>query len=125
MESMSLKDRQSPHRHGATQDSPSGAFGPSGIFRLQPFRTADGRTHVAVGIHSGRVRAQDATVSKGSGPHYVTNGCIRTSNEAMQVIEHFAAHDPLQRLTVLNNFDQRAREQRNLGAKNTGAQEHQ
>ena len=69
-----------------------GAYGPYGIFRLNPFTGDDNRRHEAIGIHSGRLAQGGYT--------YWTHGCIRTTDEAMKAISDLAATDPLSDLYV-------------------------
>ncbi len=100
-------DPAHPHMHdnakhkGILDDSTNGAYGPSGIIRLSPFKVGN-VVHSGVGIHSGRanIHAQDSA----------TMGCIRTTDEAMATISHFMASDHLTQIIVRNNHDQHNRQ---------------
>ncbi|MHB1022638.1 MAG: RHS repeat-associated core domain-containing protein [Acidobacteriaceae bacterium] len=52
-------DTERPHHHSPSEDSHNGAYGPGGIFRLKPFRGADGKMHDGVGLHAGRADMTD------------------------------------------------------------------
>jgi len=94
-------DTNSPYFHSAAEDSTDGAFGPGGIFRVESFMGADGKPHIGVGIHAGRVHVKDRAGR--SGYQFATNGCIRTTDDAISYITYLAKYDPLTTLTVVNN----------------------
>jgi RHS repeat-associated protein len=94
-------DTARPHHHSANEDSANGAYGTHGIFRLKPFKGADGKEHDGVGVHAGRADSTDRAGRKGY--CYATNGCVRTTEFAMWYISLFARYDPLTGLTVQNN----------------------
>ena len=96
-----VEDRHRPHTHGVTQDSADGEYGTHGIVRF----TVPG--HDGVGIHSGRQNLADRTPQRGMGTDHVTQGCIRTTDEAMGVIEETMSHDPLTQIRVEHNRNQR------------------
>ena len=102
-------DTSSPHTHGNEKDkldpekdvskkrpadSVEGPFGSYGIFRLKSFTGADGKLHEGVGVHSGRA-------SKGCSAK--TEGCVRSTDEAMKLIKKTVVTDPLTKMTVKNN----------------------
>lgn len=103
-----MLDRRASHRHGGSdrqgipRDSAMGEYGTYGIVRMNDF-PADGRTHAGVGIHSGRLNVPDRSATRGTGPDHVTQGCIRTTDEAMRVITQTIGTDPLNTTTVRNN----------------------
>lgn len=80
-----LVDRSALHRHaghdnhGLPLDSASGAYGGYGIVRMTPIQGHDG-----VGVHSGREGRADGRGRRGV--DHATQGCIRTTDEAMRVI---------------------------------------
>jgi hypothetical protein len=94
-------DTHTPHRHSATQDSANGAYGSHGIIRFEV------PGHEGVGVHSGRENTPDGTPEAGRGTDHVTNGCIRTTDEAMQAITDTMANDQLSQIVVQHNQDQR------------------
>ncbi|GHT67052.1 hypothetical protein AGMMS50239_29560 [Bacteroidia bacterium] len=77
--SYAMYDQTSTYTHGnqvdgsgIKKDSYSGSFGEYGIYRANPFN--DGNTdRVGMGLHSGR----------GNDPTKQTDGCIRTTDQAM------------------------------------------
>ena len=96
-----LVDRSAPHRHAGSDahgplDSANGAYGTYGIVRLNPFQG-----HAGIGVHSGRVSLRDGHGN--IGPKHVTQGCIRTTDEAMSVITRTMHSDPLNSITVQHN----------------------
>jgi len=96
-----VQDTHAPHRHSATQDSINGEYGTQGIVRF-PVPGHDG-----IGIHSGRQAIADLTPQRGMGAYHVTEGCIRTTDAAMQVIEQTMRNDPLLQVHVQQNRNQR------------------
>jgi hypothetical protein len=78
----SMLDQTSTYMHGSQtdgngiiRDSYEGSFGEYGIYRAQPF--SDGNTdRIGMGLHSGRE----------NDPTEQTEGCIRTTDQAMQDI---------------------------------------
>ena len=92
-----------PFKHGNQEDVPddgnkkdegNGSFGPNGIFRLKDFKDSGGTNHDNVGVHAGR---------KDKGVNAKTEGCIRTTDEAMGQIVKTAKDDPLKTLKVEND----------------------
>jgi hypothetical protein len=98
-------DTKAPHLHGGTADTPSGEFGPDGIFRLQEFRGADGQEHTGVGVHAGR--EGDPDLRGREGPEHATMGCVRTCSAATGTIRELVKTDPLETLRVINNRKQK------------------
>ncbi len=100
-----LVDRSMPHRHagsdrhGIPLDSARGSYGSHGIVRLAPIQGHDG-----IGVHSGRAGVPDGR--RRMGPDHATQGCIRTTDEAMRVIEQTMRTDALRSITVRNNHEQ-------------------
>jgi hypothetical protein len=96
-----FKDTDAPTKHGNAKekngtllDSRDGPYGEHGIFHLDNFKDSEGDLHDNVGVHSGRE-------NKG-GWDYTTNGCIRTTEEAMEMITCTAKDDPLENLRVVD-----------------------
>ncbi|AQS86059.1 MAG: L,D-transpeptidase [Acetobacter aceti] len=97
--SLPFQDRTAPHRHSAPNaDTVNGEYGSFGIIRMMPF---DG--HAGVGVHAGRANTPDKSILRGIGPDHVTQGCIRTTEDAMKAITGVMAQDPLLTITVKNN----------------------
>jgi hypothetical protein len=100
-----LIDRSMPHRHagsdahGIPRDSARGAYGSHGIVRLAPIHG-----HAGIGVHSGRAGVPDGR--RRMGPDHATQGCIRTTDEAMRVIAQTMRTDALRSITVRNNREQ-------------------
>jgi len=94
-------DKTRPHHHSAEEDSHNGAYGPGGILRLKPFKNADGKEHDGVGLHAGRADSTDRAGR--SGCNYATNGCVGTTEKAIQFIINLAPGNPLTDLQVRNN----------------------
>ena len=94
-------DTQRPHHHSPEEDSHDGAYGSGGIFRLKPFKGKDGKEHDGVGLHAGRADSTDRAGR--SGCNYATNGCVRTTEKAIQFIMNLAPNDPLTDLQVQHN----------------------
>jgi RHS repeat-associated protein len=114
-------DRNSPHFHpGQTQtlkqrgkvvtdkkgnpvkiptDSAAGSYGAGGIFRLSPFSDSQG-PHAGVAVHAGK----DGVFNKSGDTQWQTptNGCVRTTPEAIEQITTTAKSDPLDKLYALN-----------------------
>jgi hypothetical protein len=103
-----MLDRNLSHRHGGAdrqgipRDSVTGEYGAHGIVRLNDF-PAEGRIHAGIGIHSGRLGMADRSAAHGTGPNHVTQGCIRTTDDAMRVITQTMRIDPLNTTTVRSN----------------------
>lgn len=57
---------------------------------------------IGMGVHSGRARSNDLAGRYGTA--YATNGCIRTTDDAMNTISQTHVTDPIRSLTVRNNF---------------------
>lgn len=96
-----LADRSAPHRHAGSDrhgplDSANGAYGAYGIVRLNPFQG-----HAGIGVHSGRANLRDGHGNVG--PKHVTQGCIRTTDDAMSVISRTMHSDPLDSIIVRHN----------------------
>ena len=91
-----MLDRTSPHTH-ATGDTVDGQYGSRGIFRAEPFMDR-GVLRTGMGVHAGR---QNETDELGrSGVEHATQGCVRTTEEAMEIIEQTAEVDPLETITI-------------------------
>lgn len=84
-----VQDRTAPRHHVAS------ANGPYGLYGIVRFNVVG---HAGVGIHSGRAAARHAP-----GPAHATMGCIRTTDEAMQMISSFMLTSPLTTVEVKNN----------------------
>jgi hypothetical protein len=93
-----MKDNAHPHRHKGDADTLNGKFGRFGILRLEDFNGPDGKVHQGVGVHAGRA-------NKGAQNH-ATEGCVRTTDAAMEAIVKFIQKDPLTTITVQHNHDQ-------------------
>ena len=88
-------------RHGVLLDSVNGEFGTQGMVQFNV------PGHDGVGVHAGRQVIPALTPERGTGPDHVTNGCIRTTEEAMSAIVNTMRNDPLTSIRVINNRDQR------------------
>lgn len=99
-----------PHKHAdhPEYDTLNGRFGTHGIFLLNRV-TINGIPHDGLGVHAGRHSMADTQVLPQGlvvhhkGPHYVTHGCIRTTEEAMRAISAAITKDPLRKLKIRNN----------------------
>jgi RHS repeat-associated protein len=77
-------------------DGPNSAFGSHGVFVF------DVRGCKGCGVHSGRADVPDAKGRRG--PQHATHGCIRTTDDATELIDELNRHgDPLTGLTVSNS----------------------
>ena len=92
-----VEDQKAPHRHNPEEDSPDGKYGSFGIIR---FLVAG---HEGIGIHAGRKTKRDRTSAHALAQDHVTEGCIRTTEEAMAVITKTMTTDPLTTVVVKNN----------------------
>ena len=97
-----VQDQHTAHRHHGThnghpQDSVDGEYGTYGIVR---FSVAG---HPGIGVHSGRANVPDRSPEHGRGPNHVTQGCIRTTDEAMLAITQAMTTDPLSSIVVSGN----------------------
>lgn len=91
-----MQDRSVPHRHiNHEDDTINGKYGTYGIVRFYMIG------HSGVGVHSGR-----AFHHRLPGPRHPTQGCIRTTEEAMKAIKDLMHQEPLETLTVYNNLPQ-------------------
>lgn len=90
-----VQDRTAPHHHHASANGP---YGLHGIIR---FNVAG---HPGIGVHSGRANAKRLP-----GPAHPTMGCIRTTDEAMQIISASIKAAPLTTVEVTNNSAPTAR----------------
>ena len=99
-----MQDKYKPNTHGekvdkrdVKLDSPNGAYGESGIFRAKDFKEkTTGIIRKGMGIHAGR---ENKIFSK-----RVTEGCIRTTPEAMDaIIKAVRDYGPLQTIYVQEN----------------------
>lgn len=89
-----MQDRSTPHRHAnPDDDTVDGKYGMYGIIRFYMLG------HTAVGVHSGR-----ALNRRFPGPRHPTQGCIRTTDEAMKEIKTLMLKEPLEVLIVYNNL---------------------
>lgn len=92
----SFIDRIVPFRHTgakAKEDTEDGAYGSYGIVRFEV-----GNGHSGVGVHSGR-----AHHPRLPGPKHWTQGCIRTTDEAMKSITDQMSMDSLMTIEIINN----------------------
>lgn len=90
-------DRIKPNPH---HKDVHGAYGLHGIIRL---KKPDGSAW-GVGIHAGRQAYHLISAAQpGTGAYYNTEGCIRTTEAAMDAITARMKKDPLLRLFVRNN----------------------
>jgi hypothetical protein len=96
-----MKNKNSPQRHGGPADSRGGDFGTHGIFLAETFTESNGTPRTTMGVHAGREGKTDQAGRKDT--EYATNGCIRTTEDAMDTIETTAKSDPLDTITVVNN----------------------
>jgi len=96
-----VRDSHTPTRHGAPDDTIDGRYGTQGIVQFNV------PGHVGVGIHAGRQVTRDRTPERLAGPDHVTEGCIRTTEEAMGAIVNAMRNDPLTAIRVVNNRNQR------------------
>jgi RHS repeat-associated protein len=110
----SFQDKSKAHMHGQEvgkggiqKDAPNGEYGKNGIFRLDPFKGPDKKPngdladHSGVGVHAGREGMTDGAGRTGA--DFATQGCIRTTAEAMDTISGTAKSDPLTNLTITGN----------------------
>lgn len=84
-----VQDRTAPRRHVASANGP---YGMHGIIRFNV------PGHPGIGVHSGRAGARHLP-----GPAHPTMGCIRTTDEAMQIIAMSMRASPLMTVEVINN----------------------
>ena len=91
-------DKDKPYTHGGTKDTRDGEYGTRGIFRADNFTDTDGDTRSSMGVHAGR--ENDADGRGRTGPAHATLGCIRTTEEAMEIIAETAAVDPIETIDV-------------------------
>jgi len=96
-------DQNAPHRHPGDRDTVNGEYGTQGIIRFNV------PGHDGVGIHAGRQNRHDRTPEAAAGVDHVTEGCIRTNEDAMQAIANTMRNDPLRHITVRHNRNQRRR----------------
>ena len=96
-----MLDSTAPHMHGEPADTPAGEYGPHGSVRARDFTETNGNHRTTMAVHSGRTDVPDSAGR--TGPHHATNGCIRTTDDAMGTIESVMATDPLETITVTNN----------------------
>jgi len=99
-----FQDKSKPTMHGdqvdkkgIKKDSKNGMFGENGIFKLEPFTDSQGVAHADVGVHSGRDNA--------GGWDANTDGCVRTTDDAMETTVNTAKDDPLNTLDVIEFID--------------------
>ena len=85
----SFMDAFRPHPHPA---NPNGPYGSYGILRFNV------PGHPGIGIHSGRANAAHLP-----GPPHPTEGCIRTTDDAMRTISDVIRNDPLSTIDVIRN----------------------
>jgi hypothetical protein len=91
--------RSVPRRHGAEHDSVNGEYGRYGAVVMNRIQGHDG-----VAVHSGRANVRD--LANRTGVNYATKGCIRTTDDAMAVITQTMRTDPINTVSVRNNYDQ-------------------
>jgi hypothetical protein len=103
--------QHAPQRHAdKTKDTVDGVYGTLGILRLKDI-VLGGHRHVGLGVHAGRQGKYDSMVVSRkplqqihhASAYYRTNGCIRTTEQAMRAIAGVITRDPLKKLVVRNN----------------------
>jgi hypothetical protein len=97
-----MKDTTRPNTHGRAADSLNGEYGTRGIFRAMNFKDASGTMREDMGVHAGRQNDPDGLGR--TGVDHATRGCIRTTEEAMEVIAETALVDPLTSIKVERGF---------------------
>ena len=99
-----FEDTTEPHTHGelcdkngVKLDSPNGAYGEQGIFRVKPFtEKTTGIIRIGMGVHAGREHKKFK--------ERLTNGCIRTTAEAIKaMIKAIEDYGPMRTIYVQNN----------------------
>jgi hypothetical protein len=80
------------------KDSTNGAYGRYGAVVMNAIRQ-----HTGIAVHSGRANLRD--MAGRTGVNYATEGCIRTTDDAMAVISRTMHSDPIHIVTVQNNYD--------------------
>ena len=88
-----------PRRHNASDDSANGKYGLYGAVVMNPIRG-----HSGVAVHSGRATVPDGL--RRTGINHATEGCIRTTDEAMAEITRVMQRDPITTVSVQNNHVQ-------------------
>lgn len=90
-----IQDKSATHMHTLhpEDDTINGKYGTYGIVRF----FVPG--HEGIGVHSGRKNA-----IRNPGAIHPTEGCIRTTEEAMQTIHELIHTDILNSITVINNL---------------------
>jgi hypothetical protein len=88
-------NRSAPKKH--PESNHWGAYGPYGIFQFKV------DNHPGIGVHSGR-----AIPYRVAGPPHATDGCIRTTDDAMKAIVDLAKSDHIETISVYNNSTQHA-----------------
>jgi RHS repeat-associated protein len=91
-----MLDQNTPNTH-ANGDTLDGAYGTQGIFRASNFDD-NGVERAGMGVHAGRANATDGLGR--SGFEHATMGCVRTTEEAMEIIAETALVDPLTTITI-------------------------
>ena len=97
-------DTENAHMHGddtdnrgIKKDSPNGSYGEGGIFRANSFKEDNGTPREGLGIHAGREANPNFYTRR-------TDGCIRTTPEAIEAINNaIAQYGPLRSIIVRNN----------------------
>jgi hypothetical protein len=93
-----------PQKVSLPDDSAGGKYGTYGIFRLQAITDnvpKDGTEHVGIGVHSGRAGMYDQAGR--TGWEATTQGCIRTTDEAIKTMKDIAPNDPLEYVDVVED----------------------
>lgn len=90
-----FQDTSETHMHprNPKDDTEDGKYGTYGIVRFYV------PGHEAIGVHSGRKYAM-----RNPGPIHPTEGCVRTTEEAMEAIHNLIHKDHLSTITVINNL---------------------
>lgn len=86
-------------QHGRIHDSVDGKYGSHGAVVMNPILG-----HTGIAVHSGRAHVKDKVGRIGI--NHATEGCIRTTDEAMSAIAQTMRSDPLTIVRVLHNHDQ-------------------
>jgi len=99
-----MLDQDAAHLHGEDGgDTRDGPYGTQGIFRAESFMDSDGDWRSGMGVHAGRENDEDGLGR--SGVEYATMGCIRTTEEAMEIIAETAPVDPIETIEVVRHPD--------------------
>ena len=99
-----MLDQKNSHKHGDKRDdsgvlldSPNGSYGSAGCYRANTFtEKTTKKVRVGMAVHAGREHKAFL--------HRKTQGCVRTTPEAMEMIDNaISIYGPLQRIIIQNN----------------------